>query len=225
MISSIEIFGCRSPLVVDIEESIDRLGINLIASVSLGGQPRLLDKSKVILIEDMAATFATNGGAEAKYISCAFSSERRLALVNSAAGLKLCASNPLIDPTAVVSRSTRIGGGTFINCSVAFGGACFVGEHVLVNRSASIGHHCVIEDFVSIAPGVTVASNVRIGRGVTLGAGAVVVPNVSIGENAVVGAGSVVLKDVPSESFVAGNPAKARTLDRTKSSINTHGEE
>lgn len=223
--SSIVIFGCRSPLVVDIEESIDRLGINLLASVSLGGQARVLDKSKVILIEDVAATSALKDDIETKYISCAFSTERRMALVSSAADLELFVSSPLIDPTAVVSRSTRIGKGTFVNCSVAFGGACFVGEHVLVNRSASVGHHCVIDDFVSIAPGVTIASNVRIGRGATLGAGATVVPNVSIGENAVVGAGSVVLKDVPAEGFVVGNPAKERVLDRTKSSINTDGEE
>lgn len=225
MIDSLLIFGCRSPLVVDIEETIGRLGVARFAAVSLGGAPRVLDQSKVVSIEDLVADPALSNSLPPKYITCAFSTSRRMALVDSATVLNLSASEPLIDPTAIVSRSSRIGLGTFINCRVAFGGACFVGEHVLVNRSASIGHHCVIEDFVSVAPGVTVASNVRIGKGATLGAGATVVPNVSVGENAVVGAGSVVLKDVPDNGFVVGNPAKERVLNRTSSSINTDGEE
>ena len=225
MIDSLLIFGCRSPLVVDLEETIGRLGVIRFGAVSLGGAPRVLDQSKVFLLEDLIADPALWSSLPSRFISCAFSTSRRMALVESATDLKLSASEPLIDPTAVVSRSSRVGLGTFINCRVAFGGACFIGEHVLINRSASIGHHCVIEDFVSVAPGVTVASNVIIGKGATLGAGATVVPNVSVGENAVVGAGSVVLKDVPDNGFVVGNPAKERVLNRATSRINTDGEE
>ena len=42
------IFGCRSPLVVDYEESIIRAGLSLLRSVSLNGTPRVLDQSKVM---------------------------------------------------------------------------------------------------------------------------------------------------------------------------------
>lgn len=45
-------------------------------------------------------------------------------------------------------------------------------------------------------------------RGASIGSGAVILCNLTIGENAVVGAGSVVTKSVPSNTIVAGVPAK-----------------
>jgi len=45
-------------------------------------------------------------------------------------------------------------------------------------------------------------------RGASIGSGATILSNTTIGENAIVGAGSVVTKDVPTNSIVAGNPAK-----------------
>lgn len=49
---------------------------------------------------------------------------------------------------------------------------------------------------------------VTIGDNCWLGGRAVICPGVTIGDNVVVGAGSVVVKDVPSNTVVAGNPAK-----------------
>ena len=43
---------------------------------------------------------------------------------------------------------------------------------------------------------------------VTVSAGSDVIGKIIIGYNAIVGIGSVVVKDVPSNSIVAGNPAK-----------------
>ena len=45
-------------------------------------------------------------------------------------------------------------------------------------------------------------------KGASIGSGVTILPNTSIGENAIVGAGSVITKDVPSNTIVAGNPAK-----------------
>ncbi len=51
-------------------------------------------------------------------------------------------------------------------------------------------------------------------KGASIGSGATILPNVTIGENAIVGAGSLVTKDVPSNSIVAGNPARVlREID------------
>ena len=36
----------------------------------------------------------------------------------------------------------------------------------------------------------------------------IILPGVSIGDNAIIGAGSVVTKDIPSNSFAVGKPAK-----------------
>ena len=48
----------------------------------------------------------------------------------------------------------------------------------------------------------------QIGSCCFIGCGSIILPNVSIGNHVIVGAGSVVTKDVPSNSIVAGNPAK-----------------
>ena len=42
----------------------------------------------------------------------------------------------------------------------------------------------------------------------SIGANATIMCGITIGDNAMIGAGSVVTKDVPSNSIVAGNPAK-----------------
>lgn len=50
--------------------------------------------------------------------------------------------------------------------------------------------------------------DVRIGERCFVGARSIVLPGVSVGDEVVIAAGSVVTKDVPSNSLVAGNPAK-----------------
>lgn len=47
-----------------------------------------------------------------------------------------------------------------------------------------------------------------IGTRCFIGVGSIILPGVHIGDEVVVGSGSVVTKDVPSNSIVAGNPAK-----------------
>lgn len=53
-----------------------------------------------------------------------------------------------------------------------------------------------------------VAKPVKIGKNVFIGCNSLILKGVTIGDNSVIGAGSVVAKDVPSNSVVAGNPAK-----------------
>ncbi|MEZ4838937.1 serine acetyltransferase [Flavobacterium sp.] len=47
-----------------------------------------------------------------------------------------------------------------------------------------------------------------IGNNVEVGANVVIIGDIEIGDNVVIGAGSVVVKSIPSNSIVAGNPAK-----------------
>jgi len=52
------------------------------------------------------------------------------------------------------------------------------------------------------------AKPVHIGHDCWFGANVVVCPGVTIGENCVIGAGSVVTRDIPANSFAAGNPCR-----------------
>lgn len=49
---------------------------------------------------------------------------------------------------------------------------------------------------------------VIIGDNVFLGANSVILPGVIVGDNVIIGAGSVITKNVPSNSVIAGNPAR-----------------
>ena len=214
------LFGVRSPLVVDYEETCTRGSIEIVAGVSIAGSSRMLDTSRVISLEEYGGSSHSAG-----FITCAFSSSRRRELVRLAQSAGLAPADALIDPTAVLPASIRVGRGSFINACAVIGGASFIGEHVLINRAVSLGHHSLVGDYVSIGPGATLASNIQVGDGATIGAGAVIVPNIRIGRDAVIGAGSLVRRDVPDDAFVAGNPAVEKPLDREKSALNTAGEE
>lgn len=52
------------------------------------------------------------------------------------------------------------------------------------------------------------AKPVKIGNSCWFGANVVVCPGVTIGDNCVIGAGTVVTKDIPANSFAAGNPCR-----------------
>ena len=51
-------------------------------------------------------------------------------------------------------------------------------------------------------------ADTRIGKRCFIGADALVLCGVTIGDNVIVGAGSVVTRNIPSNSIVAGNPAR-----------------
>ena len=50
--------------------------------------------------------------------------------------------------------------------------------------------------------------DITIGSDVFIGSRAIIIGGVAVGDHSSIGAGSVVTKDVPPNSFVAGNPAK-----------------
>jgi acetyltransferase-like isoleucine patch superfamily enzyme len=57
-------------------------------------------------------------------------------------------------------------------------------------------------------------------KGASIGSGSTILAGVTVGENAIVGAGSVVTKDIPSDTIVAGNPArKLRSIDRLECEV------
>lgn len=216
----IVIVGVRSPMVVDYEEVCWRAGVTIRAGVSVNGSPRTT-AIRTIWSPDCLDP-ALRGYA---FLACAFAPARRKSLHELGLELGLTSAPAIIDPAAVVARSSRIGDGSFVNMAAVIGAMSLVGEGVLINRNASLGHHCIVDDFVSIGPGVTMAGNIRVGTGTVIGAGAVILPNVAIGANAVVAAGSVVRRAVPDGTLVAGHPARPQRLIGSGRGAGAEGDE
>lgn len=218
--SDIVIAGVRSPLVVDYEEASLRSGRRIVAGLSISGAPRLFRQDLAIAIANFDRT--RHG---APFIPCAFAPARRRELAAIAEGLGLEPADPLIDATAIIASTSRIGAASFVNAGAIIGGLALLGEGVLVNRAVSLGHHVIIGDYVSIGPGATLASNIRVGEGTVIGAGAIIHPNVEVGPNAIIAAGAVVRKHVPEGALMAGNPAAQQPVIGRKSSIGRGDEE
>ncbi|MEP4806413.1 MAG: acetyltransferase [Hyphomicrobiales bacterium] len=151
------------------------------------------------------------------FVPCAFNPRRREELSKRAIKIGLSLSPAVIDPSAIVARSSQIGELSYLNAGVVIGGATVVGSNVLINRSTSAGHHCFLSDGASLGPGVTLASNVHVGSSAMIGAGATILPDTKIGDGAVVSAGALVRKNVPEGAVVAGAPASIqRKIDAKK---------
>ncbi|MCR9136716.1 MAG: acetyltransferase [Alphaproteobacteria bacterium] len=196
------LFGVRSPLVVEYEETIHRLGLTISAAVSIAEPARVQDRSKLLTLDEFdPAAFSD------PFVSAAFAPARRRTLIELGEARGMTLAPALIDPTAVTARSLRVGDGSLINAGCVVGAMSILGRGVLVNRAASLGHHTVLDDYVSIGPGATLAGNTHVGTGAMIGAGATVLPNLRVGAGAVIAGGSVVRRHVPDGALVAGNPA------------------
>jgi sugar O-acyltransferase (sialic acid O-acetyltransferase NeuD family) len=120
----------------------------------------------------------------------------------------------IIHPTAIVHHTASLGRGTVVCAGAIIQPEARIGSHVIVNAGAIIEHDCRIGDFSHLAPGGCCAGTVTLGTGVFLGARAVVIPDLEVGDRSIVGAGAVVIRSIPSDTVVAGVPARSISTHR-----------
>lgn len=114
----------------------------------------------------------------------------------------------IIDVSAIVSKDSIIGCGTFIGKGAIINTKAVIGSNCIINTGSIIEHDCSIGDFVHISPGATLCGGVKICKNTHIGASSTIIQYKNIGENVIIGAGSVVTKDIRSNVKAYGNPCK-----------------
>ena len=94
------------------------------------------------------------------------------------------------------------------NCVFLDAGGITIGNHVLIGPNVGIYTPEHAFDPVLRAQGYEHSEPVTICDNVWIGGSVVILGGVTIGENTIIGAGSVVTRDIPANSFAAGNPCR-----------------
>ena len=118
----------------------------------------------------------------------------------------------IIEPPfyCVYGRNIHIGDHVSLNvlCTILDCNEVRIGHNVMIGPAVQIYTAAHLLEAEGRIRGLEVAKPIVIEDNVWIGGGAVLLPGVTIGRNAVVGAGAVVPRNVPSNTVVAGNPAK-----------------
>jgi sugar O-acyltransferase (sialic acid O-acetyltransferase NeuD family) len=160
----------------------------------LGGRERLLESIRKRT--SPAGAIVTIGDNHARRRVAQWLQEQGCRLVNAQ------------HPSSQIARDVDLGPGVVIAAGAVVNPATRVAEGAIVNTAASIDHDCSIEPYAHIAPGSRLCGGVHIGSGTLIGAGSVIIPGIRVGCDVVVGAGSVLIRNVPSNTKVAGCPAR-----------------
>ena len=132
-----------------------------------------------------------------------------------------------------IGENSKIGAFVEIQKNAAIGKNCKISSHsflcegVAIEDNVFVGHNVTFTNDIypraTNSQGTLQTDNdwnctpTLVKSGATIGSGVTLLCGITIGENAIVGAGSVVTKDVPSNTIVAGNPAKImRNIEEEK---------
>jgi acetyltransferase-like isoleucine patch superfamily enzyme len=112
-----------------------------------------------------------------------------------------------IQKNAFIGRNVKVSSHTFVCEGVTIEDDVFVGHNVsFINDKYP---RATNEEGAPQSEADWGVTKTLVKRGASIGTSATILCGVTIGENALVGAGSVVTRDVPANTIVAGNPARA----------------
>lgn len=113
----------------------------------------------------------------------------------------------LIHPSAIISRSAKIGNGSVIMANAVVNADADIRKHAIINSGSVIEHDTKVGDYAHISPKAALTGGVIVEEGVHVGAGAILIPQVIVGKWSVIGAGATVIRDLPSDCLAVGTPA------------------
>lgn len=122
----------------------------------------------------------------------------------------------IIDKTALISDSVKIGTGNFIGKMAVINIGTVIGDNNMVNSKSLIEHHCTIMNHTRIATAAVMNGDVVVEDGAYLGSMACCIGQQRLGEFSIIGAGAVVLGNIEPHCTAVGIPAKVikRRADR-----------
>lgn len=109
---------------------------------------------------------------------------------------------------SIISKSALLERGIFVAAGAIIGPNAKIGRGTIVNHSSVIDHDCNVGNYCHIAPGAILSGGVEVGSRTLIGLGAKLLPGVKVGDNSIVASGAIVLNSFPSNSRLAGVPAK-----------------
>jgi acetyltransferase-like isoleucine patch superfamily enzyme len=123
-----------------------------------------------------------------------------------------------------IGENSKIGAFVEIQKNAAIGKNCKISSHsflcegVTIEDNVFVGHNVTFTNDIfprATTPEGTLQTEADwnctptlVKSGASIGSSVTLLCGITIGENAIIGAGSMVIKDVPSNTVVAGNPAK-----------------
>lgn len=118
----------------------------------------------------------------------------------------------IIDPTAIISKSIKIGTGNTIFPGVVINTGVNIADNVIIATGTTIDHDTRIDNHVLVSAGVTIGGYCHIEEGSLIALGANIVSGVRIGNNSLIAAGSTVVNNIKENSKVYGIPAKPKQI-------------
>jgi len=113
-----------------------------------------------------------------------------------------------IHPSAIISKSSKIGYGCSILGHCVVNPGSVIGNHCTIHSNSLIGHDSKMGDYNFIAAHTALGSNNIIGHSNFFGLKCSVNNKITIGDNCFIGMAANVIKSIESNTTVIGNPAK-----------------